>query len=826
MALPHRSRVFELLAQSNRPLHVAEIVARLGAEDTVASALTAMLDDMVFSGTVRAFSGHRYQLAEGVSEVEGTRGPRNVRERTGVFSMNPRGFGFVSSAGTGEADVFISKEAIAGALHGDTVVVRVFRTNAKGPEGEVASIVKRKVKRVPGVLRIKGKSRWLEPDDWRMRQPITLNNASNNANNNASNNVKSSKGGGAAEGEATRALDAPVGKDGDAVIALITRYPERYDEMPEGELLLVLGRPGEPLVEVEKVLAREQIVEGFPGEAVAEARHYGSHLTEEQIRGREDLRPIPLTTIDPFDARDHDDAVYVRRATDQDEGSSEGAAAYVAWIAIADVAAYVREGMALDDEAKRRGCSVYLPDRAIPMLPRELSTHLCSLVAHEDRLCLAVEVILDSMGMPLRHRLVEGVMTNRAKLTYEDVARVLGFTTDEEPTAAARELLPDLKVAWELAGHLRARRMRRGALDFDLPEAKVKLDDLGLCIDVVRSRADPGVKKAYNLIEELMLLANEVVAEDLTGRNAPTVYRVHGAPDETKLDKFAAMAEALGISFDLEDTKEPKALGRFLKVIASHPQAAVLNSLLLRSMKQATYDVINIGHFGLASKAYLHFTSPIRRYPDLVVHRVVHRICQGAKIARDEETMERLRESALMASTAERKAMDVEREVVDLHRALLMRSRLGEMFEGTVTALVGSGVFVALDAPYVDVLVKFESLGSEEYQIDDDGLSAVGRRSGDVVRLGDRMMVRIDDISIERRSVYGARVGGGRGPRDEKKDLRTKPRRGREEPARSNSGRAAIKKNSAKSSKKGATRDTSSGKSAPTRNKKVKRRKR
>ncbi|MGZ5970570.1 MAG: RNB domain-containing ribonuclease, partial [Polyangiales bacterium] len=216
---------------------------------------------------------------------------------------------------------------------------------------------------------------------------------------------------------------------------------------------------------------------------------------------------------------------------------------------------------------------------------------------------------------------------------------------------------------------------------------------------------------------------------------------------------------------------DPKALGKFLRVIATHPQAGVLNTLLLRAMKQATYDVVNIGHFGLASKAYLHFTSPIRRYPDLVVHRIVHDLCQGKKIANDDPALELLREAALTASQSERKAMDVEREVVDLHRALLMRSHINETFEGAVSALVGSGAFVAIDAPYVDVLVRYESMGNEPYELDDEGLAAIGQRSGDTIRLGDRMAVRIEDVSIERRTVFGTRLASiqqGTGDRPQK----------------------------------------------------------
>ena len=316
--------------------------------------------------------------------------------------------------------------------------------------------------------------------------------------------------------------------------------------------------------------------------------------------------------------------------------------------------------------------------------------------------------------------------------------------------------MTDLQVAYELSRLLRGKRLKRGALDFDLPEAKIIIDPAtGQPTDVQRRSQDPGMKKAYQLIEELMLLANEVVARWFEAKKIATIYRVHAPPDETKLERFAAMCEVLGIDFDIEATREPKLLAQLLKSFSDHALASVLNSLLLRSMKQATYDVTNIGHFGLASKAYLHFTSPIRRYPDLVVHRSVHKVLLGEAIAADNGEMA---EAALSSSQAERRSMEVERAVVDLYRAVLMREHVGETYEGTATALVGSGVFVALDAPFVDVLVRFEDLGDDRYELDDNGLRAVAARSGDFVSLGDRMTVTITDTSVLRRSVYGRRV--------------------------------------------------------------------
>jgi ribonuclease R len=322
-------------------------------------------------------------------------------------------------------------------------------------------------------------------------------------------------------------------------------------------------------------------------------------------------------------------------------------------------------------------------------------------------------------------------------------------------------MVEGLRVAYELSRHLRARRMKRGALDFELPEAKVVLDPVTRePTDIARRAGDAGVKKAYQLIEELMLLGNETVARWCQEKDIPTIYRVHAPPDEKKLDRFAAMCEALAINFDLDDTRDPKKLGDLLKSFADHPLAPVLNSLLLRSMKQATYDIANIGHFGLASKAYLHFTSPIRRYPDLVVHRTVHEVLSGKAPRRDGEAREKLGEAALASSLAERRAMEVERAIVDLYRVFLMKDRIGERFEGTVTAVVGSGVFVQLDAPFVDVLVRLEDLGGDQWTVDDDALKVVAGRSGDVVALGDRVIVEIVDAAILRRTVYGRRIGG------------------------------------------------------------------
>ncbi len=538
-------------------------------------------------------------------------------------------------------------------------------------------------------------------------------------------------------------------RDGVAAVVEITRFPETVEENPEGVLISVLGAPGDPNVEVAKILVREQIEEDHSAAAIKEAEAAAARIQKLAPQGRRDLRHLPLPTIDPEEARDHDDALWVERTE----------AGYRAYVAIADVSEYVQPESALDVEASARGCTLYLPDRAVPMLPTALAGDLCSLLPDRDRLCLCVIADLDQKGQVTSFDLVEGVMRSAAMLTYSGVALALGFTGEGVRSVQAEALRSGLRVLDDLARQLSQGRRRRGALDLDLPAAHVQLDDkTGTPVDVVRRARDPGVKRAYQMVEELMLLANELVAQWLCDKGALGVFRVHAPPELEKLERLAALTEKLGMPLDLEQLRDPLGLSRWLLKIAEHPRKSALESLALRSLKQANYDIINIGHFGLASDAYLHFTSPIRRYPDLVVHRIVKAMLRGSRLDKSPDAVERLRSIATHASMRERASMDVEREVVDLYRAVLMRNRLGEEFEGTVTGVIGTGVFVALDAPFVDVLVRFEGLGQDRYEFSESDLSVVGMQSGESITLGDRMRVRIEDVSILRRQVTASRV--------------------------------------------------------------------
>ena len=698
-----------------------------------------LLDQLVVDGTIRRLAGHRFTS---LSPEE-----RDNASWEGVLSVNPRGFGFVTAAG--QDDVYVAPDSIGAAMHGDRVRITVVARTSRGVEGRVEEILQRRNPRVAGVLRRKGKSFWLEPDDTRVRGPIVLE-------------------GGSKEG-----------KDGEAAVVAITRFPKFAEENPEGELVAVLGLPGDPKAEVAKILVREQIVEEHPEGAVREAEAMAARVPHLPLGGRVDLREVPLPTIDPEDARDHDDAVWV-------EQRGEG---YRVWIAIADVSEYVQPGSELDNEALARGCTIYLPDRALPMLPAALAADLCSLLPDRDRLCLCVIADLDKRGKVSRFDVVEGVMRSAAMLTYGGVARALGFTDTPPKSAQAEAFKRDLGVIDELTRKLRRARLKRGALDLDLPEPRVYIDaQTGAPVDVQRRAEDEGIKRAYHMVEELMLLANELVAEWLSQRRAPAIYRVHGKPDEKKLERLGEVAQKMGVEFDLAEMLEPNGVSRWLKRIQDHPKKFVLEMLLLRSLKQAVYDIVNIGHFGLASDAYLHFTSPIRRYPDIQVHRAVKHLLRGGKPDTSAGGIETLRASATASSVRERSAINVEREVVDLYRTLLMRDRVGDVFEGTVTAVVGSGMFVTLDHPFVDVLVRYEAMGPDYYELSEDEISVVGQRSGDTVTIGDRVVVGIEDVAILRRQVYARRVPpkrvveqaseGGRG-------------RGRKKAATSSKGRAA-----------------------------------
>lgn len=708
--LPSRAEVVKLLGVSGRPMHGGELAAKAQIPKHLRKRFNDLLEEWAREGAFASAGGGRYRAAAAKST-------RAAEGWEGQLQVNAKGFGFVASPG--HDDVFIPAESIGPALHGDAVRIEVVRRSARGLEGRIDAVTKRRSARIPGTLVIRRKSAWLEPDDARVRGPIAVLAGHEKA------------------------------RDGSAAVVEITHFPRTATENPEGNLIAVLGDPGDPRVEVKKILLREQVEEEHPEAAIREAERAANQTVLMPSSQRKDLRSVPFLTIDPEDARDHDDAIWAERDGD----------GFRAHIAIADVSEYVQPGTALDDEASKRSFTLYLPDRAVPMLPGALAGNVCSLLPGRDRLALCVQVSLDSQGKIKSVVVSEAVIRVSAYLTYGSVARTLGFTDKQPVNEAAQSFKSDLEVLDEIARKLRSRRIARGALDLDLPEPKLTLEpDTGVPTWVTKRARDPGVKQAYQIVEEFMLLANETVARWLGDRKSPAIYRTHGAPDEQKLERLGQVCEQIGVRLDLGELLEPIGVSRWLAALKKHARGAVLEGLLLRSLKQATYDTANIGHFGLASPAYLHFTSPIRRYPDLLVHRTVKHLLRGGRPDTSPAALQSLQDTAVQASGRERAVMQIEREVVDLYRAVVMKSHIGEQFQGTVTALVGSGGFVALDEPFVDVLVRYENFGPDQYTLDDTELMVVGRRSGDKVTVGDRMLVEITDVAILRRSVYGARI--------------------------------------------------------------------
>jgi ribonuclease R len=726
-----------LRERAPRAVHVGELAQRLDAKDRRAD-IEEMLALLAEDGLVKELPGGRFRVtdkrpprpaAPPARPARPTRttlrpggAPFDADETVGVLSMTGRGFGFVATEGGG-GDVFVPHTSLGGALHGDRVRVRT-RPSAKGREGEVIAIESRASRRIVGVLERHARALLVVPTDARLRGTYLVEGAL-----------------------------PPNAEEGLVVVADVLRYGEG-DEATTVRVVQGLGRPGVASVEIAAIKARDGIVEAFPEDVTREADALPAEVPEADKIGREDLRGFDLVTIDPEDARDHDDAVCAERLPD---------GGFRILVAIADVSHYVREGTAIDREALARGCSIYLPDRAIPMLPHQLSSTLASLLPGVDRLTLAVEVDVSKEGVVRDFRYIEGVMRSGAKLHYGAVARALGLTDQVDKLQAAEDRRDALRVLYDASKVLRARRKRRGSLDFDLPEARVKLDPKsGEPVDVYRSRTDPGVRTAYALIEDMMLLANEVVAADMARRAIPTIYRIHGAPDAKKIGIFRAVASSLGHTLDADAGEHPRKLQRFLAAIEGTPQAQALSYLLLRAMQQAVYDTTNIGHFGLAAPDYLHFTSPIRRYPDLAVHRVIREVIRGRR-ADPKKWQPKLASWASDSSRLERRAMEAEREAVNVYRAILVRDRLGEEFDATITSVGNQGFYVAFDTPFVESLVPIDSLSGPDgrgdaYEVDDLGIALVGVVSGTRYAMGDRVRVRLTSVNVQRREILSELV--------------------------------------------------------------------
>ena len=652
----------------------------------------------------------------------------STRRLTGRIKVHPAGYGFVVPDDKSE-DVHVSAKNRSVAMDADTVEIQAW-AGVRGVEGRVLRVLARGRAKITGQLARHGREQVLIPDDPRITGQVSLRGP------------------------------VPGGSDGIAVVAEIVRYPDVPDGPMEAAVLKVLGDPDDPRTEVEKVLACADVDEAFPDEVARIADGLPQVVRDVDRTDRADLRHIAFATIDPETARDFDDAVAI-------EGLPDGGTRL--WVAVADVSHYVREGSPLDTEGKRRGCSIYLPNRAIPMLPEPLSARICSLVPEEDRLAMVVRIDYDRNARVVTRDFCAAVIHSRARLDYPGVAAALAGDTRGK-RRKYEPLLPALRAMDSLSRQLKAQRTERGSLDFDIPEPFVELDhdDPRLVRDIRKSRRDPGERQAYSMIEEFMLAANEAVATSFQEHGEDTMWRIHDAPDRGRLDEFAVLAERYGIAIDVDDARTPRGLGRVLARLRGHPAEKALSFQILRSLKQATYDVVNLGHFGLASQAYLHFTSPIRRYPDVIVHRLLKsrlagqgKPAGGFKVPAQAPVPDRatLQKMATEASFSERQAMEVEREVMDLYRAFFLRDRVGDVLEGVISGVTGFGFFVVVDHPFVEGLVRVDALSDDYYQFDEAGSRLVGRRSGRSFALGDAVRVEVQSVSVVRRKIDFALAG-------------------------------------------------------------------
>jgi ribonuclease R len=646
----------------------------------------------------------RGSRARGAVAVSRGRG-RPGREVVGILTRRPEGFGFVRRISGPEGDdVFLPPHETRFALDGDTVRIELVPGKFGRDAGRLLEVVERRRRHVIGVYRAAGRDAYVQPADPALPSLVPV----------------------------PRFRGA---RDGQVVKVAVTEYPGPGKGL-EGRVEKVVGEPGDPLIEVLSVAYAAGFAEDFPAPVGKAADAVPDEVRAADREGRRDLRDLPLVTIDGEDARDFDDAVFVERRR----------GGYRLVVAIADVSHYVREGTALDEEALRRATSVYFPNHVLPMLPERLSNGICSLNPGVDRLCMVCDLLLDTAGRPQSAELYEGMMRSHARCTYAQVARVLA---GEEVPELAR-VAPHLKTAGVLAKRLQARRAERGAIDFDLPEAKVVLDEHLVPVEVVkRERND-----AHRLIEEFMLAANEAVARYFDELDLPTVYRVHGSPDPEKLETFATLARAQGFVLDTGDGITPKALNAFLRKLQGSRHQRALNSLLLRAMMQAVYSSENIGHFGLAAKHYLHFTSPIRRYPDLMVHRLLKEHWARGRapgVAEKERLAERLDEVASISSERERAAMQAERDIDAYFKCVFVKDRVGERFPATVVAVTDFGFFAELDGTAVEGLVRAELLGAQ-WDLDLETNRLVFGR-GISFGIGDRVEVQIASVNPAARRI-------------------------------------------------------------------------
>jgi ribonuclease R len=697
---PLHDRILGFLSDHGKPVSVRELVRRLGLGKDERQELKPVLRRLLEDGEAVKVRGTRLGL------------PARMNLVVGRLVCNPAGYGFVQPENRqkGQSDVYVSAFNIKEALHGDRVVARVERSTPKGPEGRIIRVLERGLTRIVGRYEQDGRGGGhVVPFDRRVLHEAF---------------VPPGDEGGARSGE---------------MVTLEITRPPTATRNPAGRVLAVLGRLDEKGVDLKVVMAKYGLPDAFPPEVEAEASRVPDRVSEADARGRTDFRSWATVTVDPETARDHDDAISLDRLPN---GHWRLA------VHIADVAHYVREGSALDQEAYLRGTSVYFPDRVVPMLPHALSSNICSLVDGKDRLTQTVILELDGRGAVKKAEFHDGVIRSAARMSYQQVQKIVDG--DAELRKRFAPLVPLFERMDELAKAMRKRRYDRGSLDFDLPEPKLVLGPDGEMTGIVAAeRLD-----SMRVIEEFMLAANEAVAERLHRAGVGALYRIHERPDPEKVEEFAELVSSMGYRIPgSSNGVRPEAFQSVLRQIEGKPEEKLVSYLLLRTMKLARYHEENLGHFGLATEMYAHFTSPIRRYPDLVVHRALRALRAGGGSGRESFLREKLPEMGLHLSEMERRASDAERELVEWKKVRFMADKLGEKFTGYVTGVQAFGLFVELEEIYVQGLVHVSSMGDDYYRHHEKAHVLKGENTGKVYRLGDKVAVQLARVDLERRQI-------------------------------------------------------------------------
>ena len=658
------------------------VILQVAKEDR--EELSRALEELLGEGKIELSKRGRYSKAQ-------------PRKAVGVFTSHAKGFGFVSVEGL-EQDIFIGENDTGDAFLGDTVEVVIKGRGGRRPEGVVTKVLGHSVTEVIGTFERSKNFGFVIPDNQRINRDIFI--------------------------PLERTRGAVTGQK---VTAEITDYG-RGRRNPEGRITQILGEASDPETEVLSIILAYGLPMEFPERVENQAERAAKPVSDADRAGRLDLREEVCVTIDGEDAKDLDDAVSLKKEGDQ----------YILGVHIADVANYVQENSALDWEAKERGTSVYLADRVIPMLPRTLSNGICSLNEGEDRLALSCIMTLDERGRITGHRIAESVIRVNRRLSYTGVQKVL----DGDPEEQARypELVPMLLEMEHVSGLLRRRRRKRGSIDFDFPETKVILDEKGHTVDIRPYERNA----ATRLIEDFMLAANETVAEDYYWQAQPFVYRVHEKPDADRMQRLGTFIRNFGYQLRMAgDELHPGEIQKLLDRIAGTPEEAMLSRLTLRSMKRAQYATDCSGHFGLAAPYYCHFTSPIRRYPDLQIHRIIKENLRGRLTAERVEHYEAiLSEVAKHSSETERRADEAERETVKLKKVDYMERHIGEEYDGVISGITAYGLYVEL-ANTVEGLVHVNSLEGDFYEFDENASELRGARTGLAYRLGEKVRVRV-----------------------------------------------------------------------------------